>query len=178
MKKIQVLMTAKEMDQAITRIAQEILQRNPKSQNILLVGIRTGGVPLAQRIKTKIKKIEKIELPVGILDITLYRDDWSSLSAQPIVRKTEIPVSVNDRVIILIDDVIFTGRTVRAALDALIDFGRPKRIELAILIDRGWRELPIQPDYVGKRVKTNPDEHVNVLFKELGSSDEVVLERP
>ncbi len=172
-----ILMTEEEIDRALTRIAHQILERNRGSTDLALVGIRTGGVPLAERLKRKIAAIEGVDLPVGILDISLYRDDWSLASPQPQVRSTDIPFPVDNKVIILVDDVIFTGRTVRAALDALMDFGRPKKVELAVLVDRGHRELPIEPTYCGLTVTTLPDEHVTVRLKEVSGEDKVVLER-
>ncbi|NPA49424.1 MAG: bifunctional pyr operon transcriptional regulator/uracil phosphoribosyltransferase PyrR [Thermodesulfobacteria bacterium] len=172
-----LLMSEKEIDRALTRIAHQILERNRGSEDLVLVGIRTGGVPLAERLKRKIKEIEDVELPVGVLDISLYRDDWSLASPQPEVRRTEIPFRIDDKVIILVDDVIFTGRTIRAALDALMDFGRPKKVELAVLVDRGHRELPIEPTYTGFTITTLPNEHVTVRLKEITGKDEVVLER-
>ncbi len=172
-----LLMSEQEIDRALTRIAHQILERNRGSRDLVLVGIRTGGVPLAERLRRKIKKIEGVEIPVGILDISLYRDDWSLASAQPEVRSTDIPFPIDDKIVILVDDVIFTGRTVRAALDALMDFGRPKKVELAVLVDRGHRELPIEPTYTGLTVTTLPNEHVTVRLKEITGKDEVVLER-
>lgn len=170
------ILDAKEMDRALSRMAHEIVERNKGIENLALVGIRTGGVPLAMRLADKIKAIEGSAPDVGILDITLYRDDWSRLSLHPIIRKTEIPFSIDDKVIVLVDDVIYTGRTIRAALDALMDYGRPGKIELAVLVDRGRRELPIQPDFTGILIKTAPKEHVNVYLKEIAGRDEVLLE--
>jgi len=172
-----VLMSGSEIDRALTRIAHQILERNRGSKNIALIGIRTGGVPLAERLQHKIREIEGVKVPLGILDISLYRDDWSLASSQPEVRSTEIPFPVDNLVIVLVDDVIFTGRTVRAALDALVDFGRPKKVELAVLVDRGHRELPIEPTYCGLTVTTLPNEHVTVRLKEISGVDQVVLER-
>ncbi|OAG28084.1 bifunctional pyr operon transcriptional regulator/uracil phosphoribosyltransferase PyrR [Thermodesulfatator autotrophicus] len=171
------LMGEKEIDRALTRIAHQILERNHGCKDLVLVGIRTGGVPLAERLKQKIKQIEGIEPPVGVLDITLYRDDWSRASSQPLVRQTQIPFPIDDKVVVLVDDVIYTGRTIRAALDALVDFGRPRKVELAVLVDRGHRELPIEPTYTGFTISTLPDEHVTVRLKEISGKDEVVLER-
>jgi len=172
-----LLMSEPEIDRALTRIAHQILERNRGTEGLVLVGIRTGGVPLAERLRRKIKEIEGVEIPVGILDISLYRDDWSLASPQPEVRRTEIPFPIDDKIVVLVDDVIFTGRTIRAALDALIDFGRPKKVELAVLVDRGHRELPIEPTYTGLKVTTLPNEHVTVRLKEISGKDEVVLER-
>ena len=149
-----VLMDADGVRRVITRIAHEIVERNKGVENIMLVGIRTRGVPLAERVADEIEKIEKVRPPVGVLDITLYRDDLSTMAYQPVVRPTEMPVDIGGRTIILVDDVLFTGRTIRSALDALIDMGRPRSIQLAVLVDRGHRELPIRADYVGKNVPT------------------------
>lgn len=168
---------AKEMDRALTRMAHEIVEKNKGIKGLMLIGIRTGGVPLAERIQQRIAAIEGTMLPTGVLDINLYRDDWSRLSQHPIVKKTEIPLSIDDRNIILIDDVLYTGRTVRAALEAVTDLGRPKKIQLAVLVDRGMRELPIQPDYVGLTLQTSASQHVNVYLSEISGRDEVVLEK-
>ena len=171
------LMTAQDVDRALHRIGLQILERNRNEQNIAIIGIHTGGVYLADRIrKIIIKESREMITPfAGSLDITLYRDDWSLAWQNPVVKKTDIPFSVEGKTVILIDDVLFTGRTIRAALDALMDFGRPRSIQLAVLIDRGCRELPIQPDYAGMKVETIVDEHVNVLLKENSEMDEVVL---
>ncbi len=165
-----------EIERTLTRLTHEIMERHPGCRDLILVGIRTGGVPLARRIQKKIAEIEGVRVPVGTLDISLYRDDWSRISFHPEVRSTEIPVPLDDKVVVLVDDVIFTGRTARAALDALVDFGRPKRVELAVLVDRGHRELPIEPNYVGFKIPTRPEEHVDVKLKELGEEDAIVLE--
>ena len=171
------LMTAQDVDRALHRIGLQILERNRNEQNIAIIGIHTGGVYLADRIrKIIIKESREMITPfAGSLDITLYRDDWSLAWQNPVVKKTDIPFSVEGKTVILIDDVLFTGRTIRAALDALMDFGRPRSIQLAVLIDRGCRELPIQPDYAGMKVETIVDEHANVLLKENSEMDEVVL---
>ncbi len=171
------IMTAKEIDRALTRMAHEIIERNKGVENTGLIGIRTGGMPLAQRLQKKIEAIEQSSPPVGVLDITLYRDDWSRLSQHPIIGKTEIPFDIDDMTIVLVDDVLYTGRTIRAALDAITDFGRPKSIQLAVLVDRGRRELPIQPDFTGLSFKTSGSEHVNVFLQETDGRDEVVIER-
>lgn len=160
---------------ALTRIAHEIIEKNKGTEDIVLIGIRTRGVPLARRLDKKINSIEKVDLPVGVLDITLYRDDLSKIAQQPIVHKTEISFDITDKKVILIDDVIYTGRTVRAALDALVDLGRPKSIQLAIMVDRGHRELPIRPDYVGKNLPTSKEEVVDVNLKETDDEDKVYL---
>ncbi len=170
-----VLMDADGVRRVITRIAHEIVERNKGVENIMLVGIRTRGVPLAERVADEIEKIEKVRPPVGVLDITLYRDDLSTMAYQPVVRPTEMPVDISGRTIILVDDVLFTGRTIRSALDALIDMGRPRSIQLAVLVDRGHRELPIRADYVGKNVPTAAREIVSVLLSELDGEEKVVL---
>ena len=169
---------AEEIERTLARLTHEIVEKNRGCRDLILVGIRTGGVPIARRIQRKIAEIEGIKLPVGTLDISLYRDDWSRISFHPEVKGTEIPIPIDDMVVILIDDVIFTGRTVRAAMDALMDFGRPRRIELAVLVDRGHRELPIEPNYVGFRIPTHPEEHVKVKLKELEGQDLLLLESP
>ncbi|MCM8779078.1 MAG: bifunctional pyr operon transcriptional regulator/uracil phosphoribosyltransferase PyrR [Candidatus Omnitrophica bacterium] len=161
---------------ALLRITHEILEKNKVASELGIVGIRTRGAHLAQRIAKLIDEIERVIIPLGILDITLYRDDLTLLSTQPIVHKTEIDFDITGKKIILVDDVLFTGRTVRCALDALIDFGRPKIIQLAVLIDRGHRELPIRADYVGKNVPTSLKENINVKLKEVDGIDEVVIE--
>lgn len=160
----------------LVRITHEILEKNKTVADLALVGIRTRGAYLAQRIAQMIEEIDKTRLPLGILDITLYRDDLTALARQPLVHKTEIDFDISEKKIILVDDVLFTGRTIRCALDALIDFGRPKGIQLAALIDRGHRELPIRADYVGKNVPTSLKEIVNVRLKEADKVDEVVIE--
>lgn len=155
------------MGRAITRIAHEILEKNKGTKDLVLIGIRTRGVPLAERLASKIEEIEGVNIKTGILDITLYRDDLSTVSQQPIVHRTEIPFDITGKKVVLVDDVLFTGRTVRAALDALIDLGRPKQIQLAIMIDRGHRELPIRADFVGKNLPTSKREVVDVNFEEI-----------
>ncbi len=167
------LMDEKEMDRTLTRIAHEIVERNKGIDDLCIIGIKRRGDVLAERIAEKLFKIEGKKVPVGALDITLYRDDLSTLSVAPIVRKTSIPCDVNGKKIIIVDDVIYTGRTVRAALDAIVDYGRPQLIQLAVLIDRGHRELPIHPDYVGKVIPTSKDENVVVLLKEVDGVDAV-----
>jgi pyrimidine operon attenuation protein/uracil phosphoribosyltransferase len=169
-------MQAVEMDRALERLTQEILKRHPNLEEMLVVGIRTGGAFLAQRLADKISRRASQPVRVGVLDITLYRDDWTQLSHKPLVRKTELPGSIDDQEVILVDDVLFTGRTVRAALDALIDYGRPRRIELAVLVDRGGRELPIQPDFVGLALNLPPAQRVNVYLQETGRIDEIAIE--
>lgn len=171
-----IVMPAAELDQTLERLTDEILACHHDLSEIVLVGIRTGGAYLAQRVGEKIWQRQTAKVPVGILDITLYRDDWTRISHKPRVGKTEIPFSIDDLDIVLIDDVLFTGRTVRAALDALIDFGRPRRIELAVLVDRGGRELPICPNFVGQTLTLESGQRVNVYLREMGRADEVAIE--
>ena len=170
-----VIMDAEAMRRAIVRIAHEIIEKNKGVENIIMVGIRTRGVPLAQRIAKEIENIEDVKVPVGFLDITLYRDDLSTLAYNPIVHGTELDFNISGKVIILVDDVLYTGRTIRAALDALIDMGRPKAIELAVLIDRGHKELPIRADFVGKNVPTAQKEIIDVTLQESDEVDEVII---
>ena len=171
-----IAMPAREVDQSLERLTDQILERHTNLDILVLVGIRTGGAFLAQRLADKIGQRVSRSVRVGVLDITLYRDDWTQLSHKPLVRKTELPGSIDDQEVVLVDDVLFTGRTVRAALDALIDYGRPGRIELAVLVDRGGRELPIQPDYVGLSLNLPPAQRVNVYLEEMGRPDEVAIE--
>ena len=173
-----VVMDADRIARTLTRIAHEIVERNKGVDDLALVGIRTRGVHLARRLARSLKEITGDEVPTGALDITLYRDDLmrSAIGPQPVVRSTEIPFSIDDRKILLVDDVLYTGRTTRAALDALIDFGRPRGIQLIVLVDRGHRELPIKADYVGKNLPTSPEESVQVRLEESDNRDEVVLE--
>jgi len=172
------VMDADRMSRALTRIAHEILERNRGLDDVALVGIRTRGVPIARRLGQLLKEINGDHVPVGALDITLYRDDLmrSPVGPQPLVRRTEIAFSIDDRRILLVDDVLYTGRTIRAALDALIDFGRPRAIQLVVLVDRGHRELPIKADYVGKNVPTSLKESVQVRLQEIDGVDETVIE--
>jgi pyrimidine operon attenuation protein/uracil phosphoribosyltransferase len=163
---------------SLTRIAHEIIERNKGTDNLALVGIRRRGVPLAERLAERIMDIEGRRVPVGILDITLYRDDLSTLAHQPLVRSTEIPFPVVGKIVVLVDDVIYTGRTIRAALGALIDLGRPKVIQLAVLVDRGHRELPIRPDYIGKNVPTSKKEEISVRLQEIDGEERVVILEP
>ncbi|MBV5316835.1 MAG: bifunctional pyr operon transcriptional regulator/uracil phosphoribosyltransferase PyrR [Desulfobulbaceae bacterium] len=169
------IMIGRDIDRSLDRISLEIVERNHGVSDISIVGIHTGGVFLAQRIKQKIEEREGIILPAGNLDITLYRDDWSLISQNPIVKKSDIGFLLEDKRVVLVDDVIFTGRTIRAAMDAIMDYGRPLSIQLAVLIDRGGRELPIQPDYIGMVVGVAPNERVDVLLDEKENRDEVVL---
>ena len=173
-----VVLDADRMARSLARIAHEILERNRGIDELALVGIRTRGVPIARRIAKSIQEISGHEVPTGALDITLYRDDLmrTPVGPQPLVRKTEIPFSIDDKHILLVDDVLYTGRTIRAALDALIDFGRPRAIQLVVLVDRGHRELPIKADYVGKNVPTSSTESVQVHLVEIDGRDEVELQ--
>ena len=168
-----VIMDGHEMTRALTRIAHEILERNKGCQNVGLVGIRTGGVHLAQRLQRLIAQIEQTDVALGELDITLYRDDLSLRRDQPVLKKTDIPFHISDFKIILVDDVLFTGRTIRAAMDGLMDLGRPVEIQLAVLVDRGHRQLPIRANYVGKNIPTARDENIRVFLEELGEEDHV-----
>jgi pyrimidine operon attenuation protein/uracil phosphoribosyltransferase len=174
--KAQVLDDA-ALDRALTRIAHEILERNGGAKELALVGLRTRGVTLAHRLASKLATIDGTAVPVGTLDITLYRDDLDMRGA-PVIRGTDIPFSIKNKHVVLVDDVLYTGRTIRAALDALIDLGRPTSIQLAILIDRGHRELPIRPDFVGKNLPTSRRESVAVRLKEHDGEDRVVIEEP
>ena len=172
-----LVLDAPSIERAITRMAHEILEKNHGTENLVLTGIHTRGIPLARRIQTAIEAITKTTVPLGILDINLYRDDLTLVAEQPVIHKTEINFNLENRIVVLVDDVLYTGRTARAALDALVDFGRPKRIELAVLIDRGHRELPIRADFVGKNIPTNENEIVHVHFQEIDSKDEVVVDQ-
>ncbi len=165
-----------DIEMALNQISEQLISRHPQLSEMVLVGIRTGGVYLAERLRQKILQKRGIDLPTGIIDITLYRDDWTRLTETPEVKKTEIHFSIEDKNILLVDDVLFTGRTVRAAIDALLDLGRPRRIELAVLVDRGHRELPICADYVGKVLEVSRQDSVNVELKELAGVDQVVIE--
>jgi pyrimidine operon attenuation protein/uracil phosphoribosyltransferase len=174
--KAQVLDEA-ALDRALTRISHEILERNGGAKDLAFVGLRTRGVTLAQRLASKLAAIDGTTVPVGTLDITLYRDDLDMRGA-PVIRGTDIPFSIKNKTVVLVDDVLYTGRTVRAALDALIDLGRPMMIQLAILIDRGHRELPIRPDFIGKNLPTSKRESVAVRLREHDGEDRVVIEEP
>lgn len=169
------LMDAAAMDRAIIRISHEIVERNDGLDNVAIIGIQKRGVPLAMRIRKLLEEIEGVKVPMGILDITFYRDDLSMLSAHPVVNGTDIPFDVNDKKIILVDDVLYTGRTTRAAIENIFDMGRPANIQLAILIDRGHRHLPFRADYVGKNVPTALSEHIDVEVKEVDGQDRVIL---
>ena len=163
------------LNRALTRIAHEILERNKGLGNLCLIGIRNRGAYLAKRLSGLITQIDKAEVPVGVLDITLYRDDLTLISNQPVVHKTEIGFDITDKDVVLVDDVLYTGRTIRAALDALVDLGRPRSIQLAVLVDRGHRELPIRADYVGKNIPTAQNESIEVRLKEPDGKDEVMI---
>lgn len=172
------VMDSRKIKRAIHRMTTEIIERNRNLKNVVIVGIRTRGIYLGKRISSLIKELEKIDIPVGVLDITLYRDDFSEREAQHMVKKTEIKFSVEKKDVLLVDDVLFTGRTIRAAMDSLIDLGRPKTIQLLVLIDRGHRELPIRADYVGKFLPTSKRELVQVKLKEIDSNDEALITEP
>jgi pyrimidine operon attenuation protein/uracil phosphoribosyltransferase len=173
-------MDADRMGRSLARIAHEILERNRGSEDIALVGIRTRGVPIAKRLAAQLREINKHDVPTGALDITLYRDDLMrhAVGPQPVIKRTEIPFSIDDKRILLVDDVLYTGRTIRAALDALIDFGRPRSIQLVVLVDRGHRELPIKADYVGKNIPTAVNQSVQVHLTEIDGRDEVEIQEP
>ena len=170
-----VLMDKHGIHRALTRIAHEIIEKNKGVQNLILVGIRTRGVPLAKRLSDEIANIEPATVPVGTLDITLYRDDLSTLAYQPLVKETKLPCDITKKTIILVDDVLYTGRTIRAALNALTDLGRPHAIQLAVLIDRGHRELPIRADYVGKNVPTAAAEIISVQLDSIDNNEQVII---
>jgi len=173
----QIVQTEKDIEFSLNQICDQVLDRNPQLAGMVLVGIRTGGAFLAERLRQKFLQKRGIDLPTGIIDIALYRDDWTRLSQTPEVKKAEIHFSIEDKHVLLVDDVLFTGRTIRAAIDALLDLGRPRRVELAVLIDRGHRELPIQANYTGKTLETSRQDSVNVELKELVGVDQVVIER-
>ena len=175
-KRIKFIQDNEEIDKSLKRIAYEILEKNKNGKDLVLIGIRKRGVTLAKRLSSKIKEIGGIEIPIGALDINLYRDDLSEVASQPILRKTEVPFTVREKKVILVDDVLYTGRTIRAALDAIIDLGRPHFIQLAVLLDRGHRELPIRADYVGKNVPTSKGELVEVKLMEDDGIDEVIIQ--
>lgn len=163
------------INRALTRIAHEIIEKNKGVKDLVLIGIQRRGVPLANRLANNIKKYEGAEVPVGILDITLYRDDLSTLAEHPVINSTDIPFDINGRIVVMVDDVLYTGRTARAAMDALIDLGRPRAIQLAVLVDRGHRELPIRADYVGKNLPTSRNEIVNVQVMEVDKVNKVTI---
>lgn len=163
------------INRALTRIAHEIIEKNKGVKDVVLIGIQRRGVPLANRLANNIKKYEGVEVPVGILDITLYRDDLSALAEHPVINSTDIPFDINGKIVVMVDDVLYTGRTARAAMDALIDLGRPKAIQFAVLVDRGHRELPIRADYVGKNLPTSRSEVVNVQVMEVDKVNKVTI---
>ena len=171
------IMTADEIRRATVRISHEIVEKHGGTEGLALIGIQRRGVPLARRIARSIAEHERVDIPVGALDITFYRDDLSLIAQQPVVKGTELPFDLNDRTVILVDDVLYTGRTIRAAMDALVDFGRPQAIRLAVLVDRGHRELPIRADHVGKNVPTSREEVVRVHLEEIDAEDGVDIER-
>ncbi|MCT4508498.1 MAG: bifunctional pyr operon transcriptional regulator/uracil phosphoribosyltransferase PyrR [Tepidibacter sp.] len=175
MKEKAKLMDDKAITRAVTRISYEIIEKNKGIEDVVLVGIKTRGVPLADRIGKKIKSIEEKEINIGKVDITLYRDDLSKANVDPILNGTDIDFDINNKRVVLIDDVLYTGRTVRAAMDAVMDIGRPKSIQLAVLVDRGHRELPIRADYVGKNVPTSNEEIISVKFDEIDGQDYVSI---
>ncbi len=175
--KKKIILSDQDFKRIITRMSHQIIEKHKGTKNLALVGIQTRGDFLAKRIADQIRKIEHVTLPVGSMDINMYRDDWTKISHQPVVRPSNIPFSMDDMDIILVDDVLFTGRTIRAAMDALMDFGRPSRIELAILIDRGHRELPIQADYKGLCINTEHQDMINVLVTEHDRQDMVYIEQ-
>jgi pyrimidine operon attenuation protein / uracil phosphoribosyltransferase len=170
-----LVMDAKAVERALIRVAHEMVEKNKGAENLAVIGIKTRGAYLAERIAKLIEQIERVKIPVGLMDITLYRDDIQTKLEQPLVQKTEVLFDVVDKVIVLVDDVLFTGRTIRAALDQIIDFGRPKNIQLAVLVDRGHRELPIRADYVGKNIPTAKDDRVNVKITEVDKEDSVSI---
>jgi len=170
-----ILMTSEDIRRTLARIAHEIIEQNKAVKNLVLVGMRTRGVPLARRLATLIENFEGLRIPVGALDISLYRDDLNSLDIQPIVQRTDIPVNIDDKSIVLVDDVLYTGRSTRAAMDALIDMGRPKSIQLAVLVDRGHREMPIRANYVGKNIPSSRHEEIQVKLEETDGIDEVAI---
>lgn len=174
---VKTIMDGRELELALARIALQLLERNSDTDHLALVGIHTGGVYLAERLQRLLRQSSGVDVPVASLDITLYRDDWSLISQNPIVKRTEITFPVEAMTLVLVDDVLYTGRTIRAALDAVMDFGRPRAIQLAVLVDRGGRELPVQPDFKGIDVTVGENEHVDVLFAEADGEDGVVLVR-
>jgi len=171
-------MTADDIRRTLARIAHEIIEQNKTMDHLILVGMRTRGVPLAKRLAANIENFEKVKIPVGALDISLYRDDLSSIDQHPFVQRTSIPTNIDDKLIVLVDDVLFTGRSTRAAMDALIDLGRPQLIQLAVLIDRGHREMPIRPDYIGKNIPSSRHEEIKVQLLETDGIDEVAIVSP
>lgn len=170
-----IVMNAADINRVVSRMASQIVENNPDLSNVILVGIHRRGVPLAQKLAARIREVDGVAVATGTLDITLYRDDLSTVAEQPVVNSTQLPANITGKTIILVDDVLYTGRTVRAALDELIDFGRPHRVQLAVLIDRGWRELPIQADYIGKYVTTTDKEIIKVMLPEFDEDEKVIV---
>ena len=170
-----VIMTQEDIRRTLARIAHEIIERNEAIEHLMLVGMHTRGVPLAKRLATNIEGFARLRIPVGALDISFYRDDLSSLNLQPVVKHTDIPASIDGKSIVLVDDVLYTGRSTRAAMDALTDLGRPRLIQLAVLVDRGHRELPIRADYVGKNIPSSRHEEIQVKLEETDGIDEVAI---
>ena len=171
------ILREEQANRIVSRLATQILEKNTNAADVVLIGMRTGGILLARLIQEKLMQLEGVDIPIGVLDITLYRDDIATTDQHHFVRKTEIPFSLNKRVVVLVDDVLYTGRSTRAALDAMMDFGRPKRVQLAVLVDRGERELPIRPDFVGKKISIGEDERVEVLFDDAGALLGAVIRR-
>ncbi|MDD5194591.1 MAG: bifunctional pyr operon transcriptional regulator/uracil phosphoribosyltransferase PyrR [Candidatus Omnitrophica bacterium] len=170
-----VILSAEEIKRIIYRLTHQILENNSSVGEIALIGIQTRGAYLAKRVQAIVKEIEGVELPLGVLDITLYRDDLTAVDSNPTVKETQLDFDINGKIVVLIDDVLFTGRTIRAALDEIMDFGRPQKVELLVLIDRGHRELPIRADFVGKNIPTSTQETVKVCLEEVDGKDEVVI---
>jgi pyrimidine operon attenuation protein/uracil phosphoribosyltransferase len=173
-----ILMSPVDMERALVRIAHEIVERNKGAEHLVLVGMQTRGVPLAKRLAATIKELEGIDIPVGSLDISLYRDDLSSLELKPLLHRTNVPTDVTNKHVVLVDDVFYTGRSIRAAMDAIMDLGRPQTIQLAVLVDRGHRELPIRADYVGKNIPTSIHEEIKVQVIEVDGEDRVAILQP
>ena len=169
------LMSAAEIDRTLVRLAHEIVERNNGVDNLVLIGIRRRGVPLAERLAARIAQIEKAKVPVGVLEVMLYRDDLSTVGPQPVVKQDPLGVAVDGKTVILADDVLYTGRTTRAAMNALFEHGRPGRVQLCVLIDRGWRELPVEATYVGRHVQTAANEIIEVRLREIDSEERVML---
>jgi len=172
------LMSPVDIERALVRVAHEIVERNRGAERLVLVGMQTRGVPLAHRLATTIKNLEGIDNPVGSLDISLYRDDLSSLELKPVLHRTDVPTDITDKHVILVDDVFYTGRSIRAAMDAIMDLGRPRSIQLAVLVDRGHREIPIRADYVGKNIPTAKSEEIQVQVVEVDGEDKVIILQP
>ena len=172
---VKTIITAAGMRRTLARIAHEIVERNKTAENLVLVGLHTRGVPLAKRLQQNIQSFEQVQVPCGELDISLYRDDIHTMNLKPEVKRTLVPVKINDRAVVLVDDVLYTGRSIRAAMDALMDLGRPESIQLAVLVDRGHRELPIRADYVGKNLPSSRHEDIQVRVTEIDGTDEIII---